>query len=138
MLPDKLDLEIATPDHLVLTEGVDEVILPSVNGSMGVRPGHTPLLARLDVGEISYRVGSQTHYLACSGGFAEVLGDRVSILAETAEPAEAIDLDRAQRSRERAEGRIKEANEADASFARAETSLKRALSRIQVHGRVGG
>jgi F-type H+-transporting ATPase subunit epsilon len=135
MLPDKLRLEIVTPDHLVLTEGVDEVILPSVEGYMGVRPGHAPLLAAVDVGEISYRIGSKEKYLACSGGFAEVLADSVSILAETAEPAEEIDIERAERARERAEGRLK-ADSAEHEFKRAEVALKRAISRIRVHGRV--
>jgi len=137
MFPEKLRLEIATPDHLVLTEGVDEVILPSVEGYMGVRPGHAPLLAALDVGEIIYRIGSEQKYLACSGGFAEVLSDSVSILAETAEPAEEIDLDRAQRARDRAESRIKAANPAD-DFGRAEIALKRAVSRIGTHGHLSG
>jgi F-type H+-transporting ATPase subunit epsilon len=137
MLPEKLRLEIATPDHLVLTEGVDEVILPSVEGYMGVRPGHAPLLAALDVGEISYRIGSEEKYLACSGGFAEVLADSVSILAETAEPAEEIDAERAERARERAEGRLK-ADPAENEFKRAEVALKRAISRIRVHGRISG
>lgn len=137
MLPEKLRLEIATPDHLVLTEGVDEVILPSVEGYMGVRPGHAPLLAALDVGEISYRIGTEERYLACSGGFAEVLADSVSILAETAERAEEIDLERAERARERAEGRLK-ADPGPDEFKRAEVALKRAMSRISVHGRVSG
>lgn len=137
MQPEKLRLEIVTPDHLVLTEGVDEVILPSVEGYMGVRPGHAPLLAALDVGEISYRIGSEEKYLACSGGFAEVLADSVSILAETAEPAEEIDVERAEKARERAEGRLK-AEPAEDEFKRAEVALKRAISRIRVHGRIGG
>ena len=137
MLPEKLRLEIATPDHLVLTEGVDEVILPSVEGYMGVRPGHAPLLAALDVGEISFRIGSEEKYLACSGGFAEVLADSVSILAETAEPAEEIDVERAERAREQAEVRLK-AEPAEHEFNRAEVALKRAISRSRVHGRVAG
>jgi F-type H+-transporting ATPase subunit epsilon len=135
MLPDKLRLEIATPDRLVLTEGVDEVVLPSVDGYMGVRPGHAPLLAKLDVGEISYRIGSDEKYLACSGGFAEVLADSVSILAETAEPAEEIDLERAQGARDRAETRLR-ADLAEREFQRAEVSLKKAISRIRVRARL--
>jgi F-type H+-transporting ATPase subunit epsilon len=137
MLPDKLRLEIATPDHLVLTEGVDEVILPSVEGYMGVRPGHAPLLAALDVGEISYRIGSEEKYLACSGGFVEVLSDSVSILATTAETAEEIDLERAQRARERAEGHLK-GDPSEHDFARAEVALKRAISRIGARGHLSG
>ena len=137
MLPEKIRLEIVTPDHLVLTEGVDEVILPSVKGYMGVRPGHAPLLAHLEAGEIAYRIGSEEKYLACSGGYAEVLADSVSILAETAEPAAEIDVERAEQARERAENRLK-GGDAEQDFTRAEVALKRAMSRIRVHGRLGG
>lgn len=135
MLPDKLNLEIATPDRLVLSEGVDEVILPSVEGYMGVRPGHAPLLAQLEVGEITYRAGAEERFLACSGGFVEVLADGVSVLATTAEPAEEIDLERAESARERAEKRL-ESSDGDIDFRRAEVALKRAMSRIRVRGRL--
>ena len=137
MLPEKLALEIVTPDRLVFTEEVDEVILPSVEGYMGVRPGHTPLLARLEVGEIAYRIGSTEKYLAISGGFAEVLQHAVSILAETCEPAEEIDVERARQSQERAEVRMKP-DSSEANFKRAEVSLKKAISRIRVHQRGRG
>ncbi len=135
MTPDKIKLSILTPDRLVLEEQVDEVVLPSVEGSMGVLPGHAPLLAALDIGEVSYRVGSRYRYLACSGGFAEVLPDRVSLLAETAERAEEIDVERARQAHERAEARLR------AGPARAELAtikLKRAVSRISISSRRGG
>ena len=135
MLPEKLKLEIATPERLVLSEGVDEVILPSAEGYMGVRPGHAPLMAQLDVGEISYRERDEQKYLACSGGFVEVLPDRVSVLAETAEPADEIDLERAQRAREKAEEQIR-AESSEHETLRAEVRLKKAVSRIQVRSRV--
>lgn len=137
MQPDKLTLEIVTPDRLVLSEEIDEVIVPSVEGYMGVRPGHAPLLARLDVGEISYRVGSEERYLACSGGFAEVQADGVSILAETAELAEEIDVERAKLARRRAEDRL-EADLSEHEFRRAEISLKKAVSRVRVFERKSG
>jgi F-type H+-transporting ATPase subunit epsilon len=134
-MAEKLALQIVTPERQVLIEQVDDVILPSVDGYMGVLPGHAPLLAHLDVGEVSYRVGNQRHYLAVSGGFVEVLRESVSILATTCEKAEEIDLDRAQKARERAEKELKpELPEAD--FRRFEIRLKRALSRIQVTGRI--
>ena len=135
MFPDKLTLEIVTPDRLVVTEGVDEVILPSVDGYMGVRPGHAPLLARLTVGEISYRVGTKHCYLAVASGFAKVLHDSVEILAETCEPAEEIDLERAKKASDRAKGRLKDGS-SEIDFRRAEVSLKKAVSRIQIHDRV--
>jgi len=137
MLPDKITLEIATPDRLVLSEEIDEVILPSVEGYMGVRPGHAPLLAALDVGEISYRKGTEERLLACSGGFAEVQADSVSILAETAEPAEEIDVERAKQARQRAADRLS-ADLAENEFKRAEVSLKKAVSRLRVSERRKG
>jgi len=137
MMPEKLRLEIVTPDHLVLTEGVDEVVLPSVEGYMGVRPGHAPLLAHLEAGEIAYRIGSEEKYLACSGGFVEVLADSVSILAETAETAEEIDLDRARSARDRAEGHLK-GDPAEQDFDRAEVALKKAISRIGARAHFSG
>lgn len=129
-----ITLEIATPDRLVLSEGVDEVILPSVNGYFGVRPGHAPLLAQLDAGEISYRAAGKEFHLACSGGFAEVQAGSVSVLATTAERAEEIDLDRARLSKQEAEAVLRAQPETD-SFAQAELQLKRAVSRIQAHSK---
>ena len=135
MASDELSLEIVTPERLVLSEGVDEVILPSVEGYMGIRPGHTPLLARLDVGEISYRKGDEEKVLAVSAGFVEVLSYGVSILAETCEMAHEIDVDRARRSQERAESRMKAES---SEFHRAEISMRKATSRIRVHERGNG
>lgn len=137
MAVDKIQLDVATPDRLVFSAAVDEVVLPSVEGYMGVRPGHAPLLAQLDVGEISCHVGTETRYLACSGGFAEVLGTTVSVLAETAELAESIDVERARAARERAEERLR-AESSEQEFRRAEVSLKKAITRMNVAGRVRG
>jgi F-type H+-transporting ATPase subunit epsilon len=132
---DKLELEVVTPDRRVIAAEVDEVVLPSVDGYMGVLPGHAPLLAMLDIGEISYRTGKDHHYLAVAGGYAEVLRHRVSILAETSELAEEIDPDRARRSEDRARKELQSDPEEHA-LRLAEVRLKKALSRIQVHGRV--
>ena len=137
MPPEKLALEIVTPDRLVLTDGVDEVVIPSADGYLGVRPGHAPLLCRLGVGEIAYTVGTVEKYLAVSGGFAEVLPGRVSILAETCESAEEIDVDRAQRAQDRAEAEMK-ADSSSSEFKRAAIDVGKAVSRIQVHKRGRG
>ncbi len=134
MADNRLELEIVTPERRVLSERVDEVVLPSIEGYMGVLPGHAPLLAQLDVGEVSYRVGDKRHYLAISGGYAEVLRQSVSVLARTAERAEEIDLERAQQAQDRAESRLKQDLPRD-EWAEAEVHLKRAISRIRVHGR---
>jgi F-type H+-transporting ATPase subunit epsilon len=133
-MAEKLSLEIVTPERQVLIEQVDDVVLPSVDGYMGVLPGHAPLLAQLDIGEVSYLSGNQRHYLAVSGGFAEVLRKSVSILATTCERAEEIDMERARESKERAEGRLK-SDLADIDTVRAEASLRRAIARIQVTSR---
>src|SRR5437867_4695432 len=108
MLPDSIQLEVVTPERRVVAETVDEVILPGSEGYLGVLPGHTPLLTTLGIGQIMFRRGTVRHYLATAGGFAEVLPDRVSILAEIAERAEEIDRERAQRSLDRATARLRE------------------------------
>jgi F-type H+-transporting ATPase subunit epsilon len=133
-MADKIVLEIVTPDRRVLSLDVDEVVLPSANGSMGVLYGHAPTLCELDVGEVSYRNGQDREYLAVSGGFAEVLRDKVNVLARTTEAANEIDLDRAQQAKAAAEANLK-IDDNEAIFNRAEVKLKRALCRINVHTR---
>ena len=132
---ERIDLDIVTPERRVVAAQVDEVILPSADGYMGVRPGHAPLLAMLDAGEVSYRVENEQHYLAVSGGFAEVLRDSVSIMAATSERAEEIDVERAERSKARAEAALK-THDSEVAFARAEVRLKKAITRIKVGERV--
>lgn len=131
MLPEKLQLDVVTPERGLVSEAVDEVILPGTEGYLGVRPGHAPLLTTLKVGSIEYRKGREVLYLAVSWGFAEVLPDRVAILAETAEKAEEIDVVRARHAKERAEGRLKKP-EQDTDFSRAQIALQKALIRLQV------
>ena len=133
-MPDKLQLEIVTPERSVLTEQVDEVVLPSLEGYMGVLPGHAPLLAQLDVGEVSYRVGQQRRYLAISGGYAEVQRSSVSVLARTAELSEEIDVARARLAKEKAEAAMKGDLSRD-ELSRFEVRLRRAISRIGVSQR---
>jgi F-type H+-transporting ATPase subunit epsilon len=130
---DKLDLRIVTPQREVLSERVDEVVLPSVVGSLGVLPGHAPLLAQLDVGEVSYRIGRERKHFAVTGGFAELLRGGVSILARTCESAEEIDLERAKKAESRARQELK-GEIGSREFLEAELRLKRASSRISTHG----
>ena len=133
-LPTKLTLEIVTPDRSIVREEVDEVELPGSEGYLGVLPGHTPLLTMLKVGELWYRAGQEKHYLAIAFGFAEVLPDRVTILAELAERADEIDVARAEAAKRRAEERIaKPAPGID--FERARLALMKALARLQVSTR---
>jgi F-type H+-transporting ATPase subunit epsilon len=106
-LPARLRLEVVTPEGLLLREDVDDVVIPGAEGYFGVRPGHTPFLATLGAGEITYARAGARHHLTCFWGFCEVLPERVSILAEIGERAEDIDLEQAEEARVRAEERLK-------------------------------
>jgi F-type H+-transporting ATPase subunit epsilon len=130
-MPDTFQLEIVTPEKMVVRDQAEEMQIPGKNGYLGVLPGHAPLITELAVGEISYRTGNETHYLAVAWGFAEVLPERVVILAETAERPEEIDVKRAQESKQRAEERLKSGS-TEIDFARAEDALQRAETRLQV------
>ena len=137
-MADKISLEIVTPERRVLAIEVDEVVIPSHSGSMGVLPGHAPLLAVLDVGEMSYRIGNDRKYLSVSGGFAEVLRRSVSVLAPQSELAEEIDVDRAELARSKAEKSLDDAKLDEQVFDHAKIRLRKAVTRIQVHGRLQG
>jgi F-type H+-transporting ATPase subunit epsilon len=132
--PTKLTLEIVTPDRALVTEQVDEVELPGSDGYFGVLPGHTELLASLQVGELWYRIGQEKHYLAVAFGFVEVLPDRVTVLARIAEKAQDIDVARAEAARKRAEERIARST-VDMDFERARVALMKSLIRLQVASR---
>ncbi len=127
--------DLATPNHLVVSEEVDEVVAPGVEGYFGVLPGHTPFLTSLRSGEVPYRVGRAEQYLAVSGGFAEVRGDRVIILADNAERPEEIDRERAERARQRAERRLAGKTDEELDYTRALAAFSRALTRLEVGSR---
>ena len=133
-LPTKLHLLIVSADRSLVDETVDEVEIPGFDGYFGVLPGHTPLLAVLHVGELWYRQGSEKHYLSIAFGFAEVLPDRVTILAQMAEKADEIDLARAEAAKKRAEERIARLV-VDMDAERARIALMKALIRLQVASR---
>jgi F-type H+-transporting ATPase subunit epsilon len=137
MLPEAIDLDIVTPDKRLVSLAVDEVVLPGTEGSMGVRPGHAPLLTGLEIGELMYRKGQERRFVSVAGGFAEVLPRRVTILATIAERAEDIDRDRAERARERALGRL-EKKDPDTDIKRAQVALEKAVIRIAVAGKIHG
>jgi F-type H+-transporting ATPase subunit epsilon len=130
-------LEIVTPERLVLSTEVDEVSAPGALGYFGVLPGHTPFITTLGLGELGYRIGNQWEYLAITWGYAEVLPNKVTILTQTAEMAEEIDIERAERAKRRAEERLREWSTAtaDIDFERATTALQRAAIRLQVAGK---
>ena len=137
-LPSHLDLEIVTPDRAVVHEEVDEVQLPGSEGYLGILPGHTPLLTTLRVGQLWYRKGTERHYLSVAFGFAEILPDRVRLLAQIAERAEEIDVSRAEEHRRRAEAAIQAARSANADIDldRARISLMKAMVRLQVASKI--
>ena len=134
-MADRLQLEVATPTRLVVSEAADEVVAPGIQGYFGVLPGHAPFLTTLGIGEVMYRVDRDEHYLAVSGGFAEVRNDKVIVLADTAERPEEIDRARAERARERAERRLSGRAQDEIDDARAAAALARALTRLQAAGR---
>ena len=136
-LPKKLLLEVVTPEGLLLKEEVDEVIAPGEEGYFGVRPGHTPFLSTLGMGEMTYRNGSDVAHLTCFWGFAEVLPDRVNILAEIGERAETIDVARAERARDQAAARMKAIRD-ESGFSDAHEDYVRAITRLAVARKRGG
>ena len=135
MAEKQLLLEVVTPDRLVLSTEADVVVCPGVEGQFGVLPGHIPFLSALEIGEMYYRKGGQIEYLAVSGGFAEVTGEKVTIVAESAEKGREIDLERAKRAQERAEKRLAAAKTEEIDWARAEAAMRRSLVRAKVAGR---
>jgi len=133
-LPTHIQLSVVSADRSLVNEQVDEVEIPGANGYFGVLPGHTPLLALLGAGELWYRQGQTRQYLAIAFGFAEVLPDRVTILAETAEHAHEIDVARAEAAKRRAEEQLSR-TPVDIDFERARISLLKSLMRLQVASR---
>lgn len=135
-LPTKLELKIVTPDQSLSYE-VDEVAMPGQEGDFGVLPGHTPLFAGLRTGTMWYRQGAEKHFLAVSVGFAEVLPDRVTVLAQVAERAEDFDEERAQAGMARAQEMLEHVP-VEIDFERARLSLLKTLQQLQAESRRGG
>ena len=134
-LPTAIQLQIVSADRSLVNERVDEVEIPGSEGYFGVLPGHTPLLASLAVGELWYRKGQEKFFLSIAFGFAEVLPDRVTILARIAERAEEISVERAEAARKRAEERLA-TSMSDLDYERARLSLMKAVARLQVSARL--
>ncbi|MBI4746517.1 MAG: F0F1 ATP synthase subunit epsilon [Deltaproteobacteria bacterium] len=130
-------LEIVTPDRLVLSEEVDEVTAPGSEGEFGVLPGHTPFLTTLKVGELTYRKGKEVHHMAVSWGYAEVTPKKVTILAEAAEIAAEIDIERAKAAMEKAEKELKKLSKEDKDYLIEAARLEKSLIRLQVAERTG-
>ena len=130
-MSDTFQLEIVTPEKMVVRDVAEEMQIPGKGGYLGILQGHAPLITELAVGEITYRKDNAVHRLAVAWGFAEVLPDKVTILAETAERADEIDARRAQEAKQRAESRLAACN-TEEEFKRAAGDLKRADTRLEV------
>ena len=126
-------LEIVTPDRLVLRQEVESVSAPGVAGEFTVLPLHIPFLSSLRVDSLAYRASGRLNYVFVGGGFAEVSGTKVLILAEVAELPEDIDLERARKAKERAAARLEAQRQEAVDYARAKAALQRAVARIKLH-----
>jgi F-type H+-transporting ATPase subunit epsilon len=131
-----IQCDIITQERTVYSEQADYVSLPGTEGVMGILPNHAPLLTALTFGEVKIRKDGDEQYFAIGGGFAEVQPDKVIVMADSAEQADEIDFDRAQKARERAEQAMKEGVSDDAtSYAQIEAALRRAQIRVDVSRR---
>lgn len=127
----QLLLEIVTPDKLVLSQDVEYVGAPGLLGEFGIMANHIPFLSALGIGSLMYKVGGKANYVFVSGGFAEVSGNKVTVLAEAAERPEDIDVERAKKAQERAKVRLERERE-QVDYTRAHAALQRALYRMKV------
>ena len=137
-LPTEIRLDIVAPDRLVAHDAVTAVTIHGKNGYLGILPGHAPLLTELAPGELEYTSGGAKHTLAVNWGFAEVLGDRVIVLAQSAERAEEINVERAEKAKGRAEERLKRFNDPEVDMERARKALTRAMARLETAHKLRG
>ena len=131
-MADQIRLRVVTPSQLLLDEEVDEVTAPGALGEFGVLPNHIAFLTLLEPGEMSYKQGMVRHYVAVSGGYAEVLDNVMTVLAPAAEFAAEIDTDRARQAKDSAEKRMQELNYEDKDFPTTEAALRWANARLDV------
>jgi F-type H+-transporting ATPase subunit epsilon len=133
-MPNTFQLDVVTPQGAVFSGPVEHLRAPGIAGSFGVLTGHTPFMTALDIGEVDIRQNGQDRPMAISGGFIEVQPDHTVILAQTAEFAEAIDVDRAKSAHQRAEERLR-AHQANLDYSRARAALARAANRLRIAGK---
>jgi len=131
MLPEKIELEVVTPERHVLSESVQSLEMPGKDGYLGILPGHAPLITELGIGILTYHKGTEVRYLTVIRGYAEVLPDRVIVLAELSERAEEIDLARVRSALERAQAELAKAGSPDVDWQVATAALERATIRMQ-------
>ncbi len=134
-MADELTLEIVTPERVVFNGVVEEVTIPGTEGEFGVLRGHASLLSSVDVGELAFVRDHKKTRFAVNTGYVEVTASKVTVLVETAERADEIDVERARRARERAEGKMAKLSKEDADFEKAKLALLRAVTRLNVSGK---
>ncbi len=137
-MAEKLKIELVTPYKKVLSEEVDEITASGALGEFGVLPGHAPFLTSLKIGELSYKKDNSTFHLAVNWGYFEVAEDKVTVLVETAERADEIDLERAKIAMGLAEAELRKLTPEDKNFCIHEAALERALIRVQVATKAAG
>lgn len=137
MLPENIELQVVTPERHVLQETVSSVEIPGKEGYLGVLPGHAPLITELGIGILTYRSDAGARYLTVVDGYAEVLPDRVIVLAEISERAEEIDVSRTRAALDRAKAQVASANAGHPEWERANLALQRALVRLQAAAKTG-
>ncbi|WNS75271.1 F0F1 ATP synthase subunit epsilon [Bacillus sp. DTU_2020_1000418_1_SI_GHA_SEK_038] len=130
-----IKVSVVTPDGPVYESDVEMVSTKAASGELGILPGHIPMVAPLQIGAVRLKNGGNTEFVAVSGGFLEVRPDKVTILAQSAEQADSIDVDRAVRAKQRAEQRLNDQKRDNVDFKRAELALQRAINRIKVSER---
>lgn len=135
-LPTSIQLQVVTPQRALAEEEVDEVSIPGKEGYLGVLPGHAPLLTELQSGILTYRQNTTEHYVAVHSGFAEVVPDRVIVLADDAERAEEIDVEQAESDRKRTEEYLNTHSASDAGVEQTRTELRKALCRLEAARRM--
>lgn len=131
-MAEQLKLELITPQKKVVSEEVDEITATGTLGEFGVLPGHTPFLTSLKIGELSYKKGGAVQYLAVNSGYFEVVNDTVTVLVDSSERADEIDVERAKRAQAGAEEALKKLSQEDKEYKEMEAALQRALIRMQV------
>jgi F-type H+-transporting ATPase subunit epsilon len=136
-LPEDIELQIVTPQRHVLQETVQSVEIPGKEGYLGILPGHAPLITELGIGILAYRKGAESRFLTIIHGYAEVLPDRVIVLAEVSERAEEIDVARSRAAQERAQAELAKAGVGSDDWQRQQLALNRALVRMQAAARTG-
>jgi len=138
MLPDKIELEVVTPQRFVLQQDVKSLEIPGKDGYLGILPGHAPLITELGIGVLTYRTNGEPHRLTVMQGYAEVLPGRVIVLAEISERAEEIDVEESRQELKLAQTELSHASSPEVNWQQAQVMLERATIRLQVAGKNTG